>query len=148
MPWWPCSLALHSLLSCTFGPVGIRKTVNLSPSCVFALCGCFASLPTPASHMSDLLASYYYTLFVGILLPSAGTLSAPPPLLAPSLLSRSPRWVALLAFFTRFAIYSMVATRCGYPGSWYTTVSLTWTTLPGAVIQRALRPCRTLPLSR
>jgi len=60
--------------------------------------------------------------------------TAGPSLLAPLLLSGSPRWVAPLAFFTCFATYSTVATRCGYPGSWYSTASLTWTTLRGVPI--------------
>ena len=40
------------------------------------------------------------------------------------LLSGSPRRVAPLAFFTRYAIYSTVATRDGYGIPWYSTTCL------------------------
>ena len=43
---------------------------------------------------------------------------------APPLLSGSPHWVAPLAFFTRYAIYSTVASRDGYGIPWYSTISL------------------------
>jgi len=62
LPWWPCSLVLHSVLSCSVGTVGFRQIVTLSPSSVFALLGCLASLPPPASHALDPLAPYCYTL--------------------------------------------------------------------------------------
>ena len=44
--------------------------------------------------------------------------------LASRLLSGSRRRVAPLAFFTRYAIYSAVATRAGYGIPWYCTISL------------------------
>ena len=120
-----------------------------------------ASLPSPASHASDPLAPYCYTLFSWHLTAHPTSTSASPlvslssgipsgsdalspvirdhvrdvvissgrplvyPLwLASPLLSGSPRWVAPLAFFTRYAIYSTVATRDGYGIPWYSTISL------------------------
>ena len=44
--------------------------------------------------------------------------------LASPLLSGSPRWVAPLAFFTRYATYSMVATCDGYGIPSYSSTSL------------------------
>ena len=44
--------------------------------------------------------------------------------LASPLLRGSPRQMAPLAFFTRYAIYSTVVTRDGYGISWYSTISL------------------------
>ena len=43
---------------------------------------------------------------------------------ASPLLSGSPRWVAPLAFFTCYAIYSTVAPPVGYGIPWYCTISL------------------------
>jgi len=72
------------------------KSCDPSPTSVFVLLGCLASLPPPVSHVSDPLAPYCYTLSAGALLPSRWHLTAPSPLLAPLLLSGSPRWVAPL----------------------------------------------------
>ena len=107
-----------------------------------------ASLPSPASHGLDPLAPYCYSLPARILLPLAATLSDPFLLLPPALPSGSPRCVAPLTLFTRYAMYSPLAPCFGYPGSWYSTASLTWTTFCGVPIQRPLCPCPTLPLSR
>jgi len=107
-----------------------------------------SSLPSPASHLLDPLSPYCYTLPALILLPLAATLSDPFLLLPPALPSGSPRCVAPPTFFTRYNINSTVAPCFGYPESWYSTATLTWTTFCSAPIQRALCPCPTLPLSR
>jgi len=83
-----------------------------------------ASLPSPASHTSDPLAPYCYTLPAGTLLRSGWHPTPTSPLLAPSLLSGSPRWGTPLAFFTHYAIYSTVATCDGYGIPWYSTTYL------------------------
>ena len=44
--------------------------------------------------------------------------------LASPVLSGSPRRVAPLTFFTRYAIYSKVATRIGYGIPWYCTIPI------------------------
>jgi len=61
--------------------------------------------------------------------------------LAAPLLSGSPRWVAPLAFFTRYAIYSTVATRTGYGIPWYCTISLDVPKVWRDAVKWALRPC-------
>jgi len=81
--------------------VGFRKTVTPSPSSVFVLLRCLASLRPPASHASDPLAPYCYTLVAGTILPSSWHLTALSPLLPPLLLSGSPRRVAPLALLIR-----------------------------------------------
>jgi len=106
-----------------------------------------ASLPSPASHESDQLAPYCYTLPAGTLLPSSWHLTAPSPLLAPSLLSGSPRRVAPLAFFSRYAIYSTVATRVGYGIPWYCTLSLDFPKVWRAPITGHSTRVTVLPLS-
>jgi len=61
--------------------------------------------------------------------------------LASPLLSGSPRRVAPFAFFTRYAIYSTVATRDGYGIPWYSTTSLDVPKVCRAADYRALHPC-------
>jgi len=68
--------------------------------------------------------------------------------LASPLLSGSPRWVAPLAFFTGFAIYSTVATRAGYGIPWYCTLSLDVPKVCCAQITGLPTRVNFLPLSR
>jgi len=84
----------------------------------------------------------------GTLLLSSWHLTAPSPLLAPLLLSGSPRWVAALAFFSRYAIYSTVATRDGYGIPWYSTTSLDVPKVCRALITGQSARVSVLPLSR
>ena len=157
MPWWPCSLVLHSLLSCSVGTVGIQKIVTSSPSSVFVLLGYWRAFPLPlptrwirlhrTASPSWHLTALSHALPPPRVSPSSGILSGSDALslvtrdhvrgavissgrplvyplwLASPLLSGSPRWVVPLAFFTRYAIYSTVATRAGYGIPWYCTIS-------------------------
>ena len=68
--------------------------------------------------------------------------------LASPLLSGSPRRVAPLAFFTRYAIYSTVASRDGYGIPWYSTTSLDVPKVCRAADYRASARVNALPLSR
>jgi len=68
--------------------------------------------------------------------------------LASPLLSGSPRRVAPLAFFTRYAIYSTVATRVGYGIPWYCTISLDVPKVWRAPITEHSACVSILPLSR
>jgi len=68
--------------------------------------------------------------------------------LASRLLSGSPRRVAPLAFFTRYAIYSTVATRDGYGIPWYSSTSLDVPKVCRAADYRASARVNALPLSR
>jgi len=68
--------------------------------------------------------------------------------LASPLLSGSPRRVAPLAFFTRYAIYSTVATRAGYGIPWYCTTSLDVPKVWRAPITGQSARVTVLPLSR
>ena len=103
-----------------------RRTKNRDPVSVLRsrTSWSLASLPSSPSDALYPLTQYWYTLLAGTLLPPADTLAALSTLLAPLLLSESPRWVAPLAFFTRYATYSTVATCVGYRIPGYCTISL------------------------
>ena len=68
--------------------------------------------------------------------------------LAPPRLSGSPRRVAPLALFTRYAIYSTVAPRVGYGIPWYCTISLDVPKVCRAPITGHSTRVSVLPLSR
>jgi len=145
LPWWPCSLVLHSLLSCRIGTVGIRKTVTPSPSPVFVLLGRWRALPLPLPTSWIRLHRTATPSLAGTLsAPSAGTLL---PLTGAG--TSTAEWLSSPGDSPRPppapAIYSTVANLAlGYAVSWYSTTSLAHAKVRSVADYRAPRPCQRL----
>ena len=130
------------------GQISFNRTATpqLAPYCLLLLPSPRVSLLSRIPSGSDTLSPVTKDHMRVVVILSGLPLVSPLWLASP-LLSGSLRRMAPLAFFTRYTIYSTITTRLGYPGSWYSTASLTWTTFCGAPIHWALGPCHTLPLS-
>ena len=140
MPWWPCSLVLHSLLSCSVGTVGVRKFVTLFRSSAFVLLGLWRAFPLPLPTRQIRLHRTATSFFSWHLIclfgwhPTAPTIAG----------TFTAEWLSSPGGSPRPppapAIYSTVANLAlGYAVSWYSTTSLAHAKSP--------KRCRPLPFA-
>ena len=115
--------SLPSPASHALDPLAPYCCIQLAPYCPVLPAPPWASLSTGILSGSDALSPVTRD-HVREAVISSGRPWVYPLWLASPLLSGSPRRVAPLAFFTRYAIYSTVAPRAGYGIPWYCTISL------------------------
>jgi len=140
------SASLPSPASHALDPLAPYCCIQLAPYCLF-LPPPWASLSSGILSGSDALSPVTRDHARGAVI-STGRPLVYPLWLAPPLLSGSPRRVAPLALFTRYAIYSTVATRAGYGIPWYCTISLGVPKVWRAPITGRSACVSVLPLSR
>ena len=119
------SASLPSPASHALGPLAPYCYTQLAPYCPlrYSLPPPWVSLSSGIPSGSDGLSPITRDHARDAVISSSQPLVYPMWLASP-LLSGSPCWVAPLAFFTRYTIYSTVATGVSYGIPWYCTISL------------------------